>query len=77
MLFQGEIRSSSLKTHDTIDAAIDAFKKKFQDKTLNDWDKRANFEAVPGKYTLLEMDEDEEEEEDTKEKVRIVVTCKR
>ena len=61
--------------HDSIDAAIADFKKKFKDKTRNDWDKRANFQAVPGKYTLLEMDDEEEgQEEDTKEKVRTVLS---
>ena len=39
------------------------FKKKFSDKTKNSWDKRHNFTPVPGKYTLLEMDDDSEDEE--------------
>ena len=30
------------------------FKKKFQDKTKNKWDKREEFTAVKGKYTLVE-----------------------
>ena len=37
------------------------FLKKFKDKTKNDWADRDNFIAVPGKYTLLEMDDEEEE----------------
>ncbi|CAB4033382.1 Hypothetical predicted protein, partial [Paramuricea clavata] len=30
------------------------FKKKFQDKTKNKWDKRQQFTAVKGKYTLVQ-----------------------
>ncbi|CAG0887463.1 unnamed protein product [Cyprideis torosa] len=37
------------------DEAIEKFKKKFYDKTRNQWDKKAAFKPVPGKYTLLEM----------------------
>ncbi len=36
------------------------FCKKFQDKTKNKWDNRDKFTAVPGKYTLLEMDDDDD-----------------
>ena len=35
--------------------AIDAFKKKFKDKTRNNWEARAKFVAYPNKYTMLEM----------------------
>ena len=38
------------------------FQKKFSDKTKNKWEDRANFRAVPGKYTLIEMDEEDEDE---------------
>ena len=44
--------------------AIADFKKKFKDKTRNDWDKRDNFSPVPGKYTMIEMDTEEDEEKD-------------
>ncbi|KAK2189857.1 hypothetical protein NP493_95g03042 [Ridgeia piscesae] len=44
--------------------AVAVFKKKFKDKTKNDWEKRANFVPCPGKYTLLEMDEDDEDGEE-------------
>ncbi|CAI4225979.1 unnamed protein product [Auanema sp. JU1783] len=32
------------------------FCKKFHDKTYNEWSERHDFERVPGKYTLIEMD---------------------
>uniref|UniRef100_A0ACB8EWT8 Poly [ADP-ribose] polymerase 2 n=1 Tax=Sphaerodactylus townsendi TaxID=933632 RepID=A0ACB8EWT8_9SAUR len=47
------------------------FTKKFLDKTKNEWDKRANFQKVPGKYDLLHMDyeaNDAGEEEDSSPK---------
>jgi hypothetical protein len=34
--------------------AIKAFKKKFYDKTLNDWDSRSKFKPKDGKYTMIE-----------------------
>ena len=40
-----------------------AFKKKFSDKTKNKWETRDSFQAVPGKYTLIEMDEEGEDDE--------------
>uniref|UniRef100_A0AAQ4QMW5 Poly [ADP-ribose] polymerase n=1 Tax=Gasterosteus aculeatus aculeatus TaxID=481459 RepID=A0AAQ4QMW5_GASAC len=36
--------------------AKDVFKKKFLDKTKNDWEHRASFEKVPGKYDMVFMD---------------------
>ncbi|XP_007241737.2 poly [ADP-ribose] polymerase 2 isoform X2 [Astyanax mexicanus] len=45
--------------------AKEIFKKKFLDKTKNEWEDRANFEKVPGKYDLVFMDytgNDNEEE---------------
>ncbi|XP_071397216.1 poly [ADP-ribose] polymerase 2 isoform X1 [Centroberyx affinis] len=36
--------------------AKDVFKKKFLDKTKNEWEHRANFEKVAGKYDLVFMD---------------------
>ncbi|KAK4310466.1 hypothetical protein Pmani_017995 [Petrolisthes manimaculis] len=50
---------------DNMDGAISSFKKKFKDKTKNDWDKRDNFVAKAGKYTMIEIDEESDEEEDT------------
>lgn len=38
-----------------VSEAIKRFKKKFSDKTKNNWDKREDFEPVPGKYTMIEM----------------------
>ena len=45
-------------------AAIKDFEKKFKDKTKNNWSDRANFTAVKGKYTLLEMAGDDEGEDE-------------
>lgn len=45
------------------DAAEKEFCKKFKDKTRNDWEERGNFTPVPGKYTLIEMDDEDEDEE--------------
>ena len=36
--------------------AMAEFKKKFSDKTKNDWEDRDNFEKFPGKYDLVKMD---------------------
>ncbi|KAG0033677.1 hypothetical protein BGZ81_007675 [Podila clonocystis] len=51
-------------------SAILEFKKKFLAKSGNQWDKRDNFEKVPGKYFLLPPDDgdsdDEDEESSTK-----------
>ncbi|XP_071784252.1 protein mono-ADP-ribosyltransferase PARP3-like [Asterias amurensis] len=43
-----------------------AFEKKYQDKTRNKWADRANFNPVPGKYTLIEVDQSADVEEDVK-----------
>jgi hypothetical protein len=48
-----------------VNSAIKSFEKKFKDKTKNDWDKRDNFVAHAGKYTLIEMDTNVEEEVET------------
>ena len=37
-------------------AAKSQFEAKFKDKTRNQWSDRANFQSVPGKYTLIERD---------------------
>jgi poly [ADP-ribose] polymerase len=47
----------------SIDAAAKEFTKKFNDKTKNKWENRDKFVPVPGKYTLIEMDDDSEGEE--------------
>ncbi|XP_042883677.1 protein mono-ADP-ribosyltransferase PARP3-like isoform X1 [Penaeus japonicus] len=59
---EGKWNADSMKSADD---AIKSFEKKFKDKTRNDWANRENFEAVPKKYTLLEMDDDSDEEDDT------------
>ena len=44
----------------SVDAASQEFKKKFSDKTKNKWENKESFTPVPGKYTLLEMDDDDD-----------------
>ncbi|KAM7379697.1 hypothetical protein PAMP_005231 [Pampus punctatissimus] len=43
--------------------AKDVFKKKFLDKTKNEWEDRENFEKVPGKYDMVFMDYSANEKE--------------
>ena len=47
----------------TVEQASQEFCKKFRDKTKNAWEDRQNFTPVPGKYTLIEMDDDDEDEQ--------------
>lgn len=44
------------------ESAIKYFCKKFNDKTKNKWENRANFEPKAGKYTLIEVEDADEEE---------------
>ncbi|XP_037787303.1 protein mono-ADP-ribosyltransferase PARP3-like [Penaeus monodon] len=60
----GEEGQWNIDTMTKVEDAIKAFEKKFKDKTKNNWADRDNFEPVPKKYTLLEMDDDSDEEED-------------
>ena len=46
----------------SIEAAAKEFTKKFSDKTKNKWEDRDQFTPVPGKYTLLEMDDDDDDD---------------
>uniref|UniRef100_UPI0035902B8E protein mono-ADP-ribosyltransferase PARP3 isoform X1 n=2 Tax=Myxine glutinosa TaxID=7769 RepID=UPI0035902B8E len=59
----GEIGQSKLSSFASLDIAKKDFVKKFKDKTKNDWDKRENFKAFPGKYTMIEVQRGEEGEE--------------
>jgi len=43
---------------------IGAFKKKFHDKTLNDWEDRDNFQSYARKYTYLPMDYGGDDDDD-------------
>ncbi|KAJ3079952.1 Poly [ADP-ribose] polymerase 2 [Quaeritorhiza haematococci] len=59
-------------------SALASFKKKFSDKTKNQWDDRADFVKYPGKYFLMERDYGDDEEEkdssaasDNKEPIKI------
>ena len=47
----------------SVDRASQEFCKKFCDKTKNAWEDRHQFNPVPGKYTLIEMDDDDEDEQ--------------
>lgn len=61
----GESGQNAAKSFTKIEEAQKEFKKKFKDKTKNDWDSRDTFTPHPGKYTLIDMgDEGEEEEEE-------------
>ncbi|MGH0140553.1 UNVERIFIED_CONTAM: hypothetical protein FKN15_023221 [Acipenser sinensis] len=46
--------------------AKDIFKKKFLDKTKNEWDERAQFEKVAGKYDIVQMDYSTKEDDEVK-----------
>lgn len=62
---KGEPGANAMKGPLDLSAAESEFKKKFTDKTKNKWERREQFAAVPGKYTLLEMaDESDDEETD-------------
>uniref|UniRef100_A0A8C4RPM7 Poly [ADP-ribose] polymerase n=1 Tax=Erpetoichthys calabaricus TaxID=27687 RepID=A0A8C4RPM7_ERPCA len=53
----GKIGQSSLVTCGVdLLKAKNIFKKKFLDKTKNEWDNREHFEKVPGKYDIVKMD---------------------
>jgi hypothetical protein len=45
------------------------FKQKFQDKTKNKWDKREEFTAVKGKYTLVEKTDSSQNSQTTESQV--------
>jgi poly [ADP-ribose] polymerase len=60
----GEPGQNAMKRIGDLSSAEKEFRKKFKDKTKNDWDKRDNFTPQPGKYTLLDMGDDDGEEED-------------
>ncbi|XP_038135520.1 poly [ADP-ribose] polymerase 2 isoform X2 [Cyprinodon tularosa] len=53
--------------------AKDVFKKKFYDKTSNDWDLRDCFEKEPGKYDLVFMDYSANEKEENRTAVDSVL----
>ena len=60
----GEAGSNSLGPAGDEATVIKQFEKKFSDKTKNKWANRDKFKPVPGKYTLLEMDDDSEGDEE-------------
>lgn len=54
--------------------AKDFFMKKFEDKTKNHWEGRAEFEKVPGKYDMVFMDYSTSTKEETVTEVDTVAT---
>ncbi|GAB6028782.1 Poly [ADP-ribose] polymerase 3 [Chamberlinius hualienensis] len=73
----GEAGKNSSNLFKKIEDATKEFKKKFKDKTKNDWDDRENFQPQSGKYTLLEMDhDDDDEEEQVDVKMEKTVVCR-
>lgn len=67
----GEDGSNAIRSCMTADQAIADFKKKFKDKTKNDWDKRENFTPVAGKYTLLEMEDGDDDGADAEKLAKL------
>jgi poly [ADP-ribose] polymerase len=59
----GEKGQNALKPFGgNINGAINEFKKKFKEKTKNNWENRNAFKPVPGKYTLLDMDYEDDDQ---------------
>jgi len=60
-LLQGEPGQTAMKgPFCSVEEAAKEFKKKFSEKTKNKWEDREQFTPVPGKYTLLEMDDEDD-----------------
>ena len=53
-----------------LNRAKDVFKKKFVDKTKNDWDEKDMFEKYPGKYDLVHKDYDAVKTDETDSKAK-------
>lgn len=58
----GEPGQNATKSFSDEESAIKEYKKKFHDKTKNNWDDREKFNPVPGKYTLIEVEQINEKE---------------
>lgn len=64
----GKTGQSSLIDHGAdLDTAKDSFRKKFLDKTQNNWEDRDNFVKHPSKYDLVAVDFEAEDEPDMAE----------
>jgi poly [ADP-ribose] polymerase len=70
----GEDGQTALKGPTSEADAIKDFRKKFKDKTSNDWDDRGSFKAKSGKYTLIEIDRaaDSDKAEELNEKLAAI-----
>ncbi|XP_028834041.1 poly [ADP-ribose] polymerase 2 isoform X2 [Denticeps clupeoides] len=65
----GKVGQNSLMSYGSdLLKAKDVFKKKFFDKTKNEWEGRATFEKVPGKYDMVYMDYSTNDKEEEAEK---------
>lgn len=73
----GEQGQHSVDAAANVDGAIKAFKKKFKDKTRNDWDEREKFTPMSGKYTLIEIDEEDDDEDEEEDAVDSAVGVKK
>lgn len=51
-----DVSGNKITHYPTADAAIREFKKVFVEKTGNEWEQRANFKKVFGKFVLLDID---------------------
>eukprot|EP00731_Ephydatia_muelleri_P032007 Em0023g514a len=61
----GKTGQSSLTDHGSdLEAAKDCFRKKFLDKTQNNWEEKDNFVKHPSKYDLVAVDFEAEDEPD-------------
>ncbi|XP_069044736.1 poly [ADP-ribose] polymerase 2 isoform X2 [Lepisosteus oculatus] len=60
-----------------LNKAKDVFKKKFFDKTKNEWEDRSRFEKVAGKYDIVHMDYSTEEKEEEKPGAQLATQPKR
>lgn len=57
--------------------AKDVFKKKFSDKTKNEWENKATFEKVPGKYDMIFMDYSTNDKEEAEVKDELDAPAKK
>lgn len=55
----GDPGQNKLEKCSSVDGAIKEFKKKFRDKTQNDWEHRGSFAPKKGKYTIVETEDAE------------------
>ncbi|XP_061111087.1 poly [ADP-ribose] polymerase 2 [Conger conger] len=64
-------QSSLVSCGSNLTQAKDLFKKKFSDKTKNEWEDRDSFEKVPGKYDIVFMDYGNNQEAEPKPETEV------